>query len=444
METTYIKSHGKSKGSYIEAVTEDEFGNVLRTRRVYYPSKTCYHNGKLYFLQYNDQMELLYDVCHYLNYSIDGCSDKTKKFKAFVLRRYVCFMELLGFDYRDLSDQYVIDRVDSFLHGEDYRSDVNTDRRKHKTANNYRSVIRDFIRLYNKGKGVSLDSYHSPKDLTPDGKRFKKRYPSSRKENPHANDIIKPFLYPSEFMNLVRIATDRKDIQALMLFHLMFFYGLRIGECLGLTEEDFVIRRRQYEPSPTILLRNRLSDRDFQYAKELFHPSSLSDYNEKLYPHDKVVLSMQFYEKLTVFVESVRIKFKTKGIHERSVADCISKQYQKEHGANHYIFLNKYGKPLSQAAWNPRLKDYFLAANIQLDIGVKRDSLNHRFRHGCAMYYLRFAEKRMTINELQSFLRHKSSDTTNQYLKIRVDENLVLHQQFQDSLLREIPLLYEE
>ncbi len=444
METIYYKPCDKSSGYHLEAVTEDDFGNVLQTRRVCFPLYECKDNNKLFFLQYNDKMELLYDVCEYLNYYIDGSSENTRRFKARVLRRYLCFMELLGFPYNDLSDQYVIDRVDSFFRGEDYRSEQNEDRRQHESVNNYESVIRDFCRFINPDfNGFDAKNRSDKGLLTKDGKRFSKRYRSSLVLNPHANDNIKPFLYPDEFASLVRLATERDDVQAVMIFHLMFFYGLRIGECLGLTEEDFMMRRRNDAPSPLILLRNRLSDTSDQFAKELFHPSKESDYEMKYYPAARMILSMDFYEKLTMFVESVGRKYEAKGVRSRAEADCISKEFREGHRSNHYIFLNKYGKPLLQQAWNKRLRDYFVAAGIQLDIGLKRDNLNHRFRHGCAMYYLHFAEHKMPINALQHFMRHKNVETTNQYLKMTYDQEFVLHEQFQDNLVKEIPSLFD-
>ena len=444
MEANYYKPCDKSTGYYLEAVTEDEFGNVIRSRRVCFPLLKYRDDHKLFFLQYNDKMELLDDVCEYLNYYIDGSSESTRSFKAGIMRRYVCFMELLGFPYNDLNDQYVIDRLESFFRGDDYRSENNTDRRMHVSVESYESVIRDFCRFCNCGQNLLFSKKDSDRGvLTKDGKRFPKRYPSSVIANPHANDNIKPFLYPDEFESLVRLAKERDDIQAMLLFHLMYFYGLRIGECLGLTEEDFDLRVRSGEPSPTLLLRNRLSDKPFQFAKGLFHPSSEKDYKMRSYPSVKIRLTMDFYEKLTRFVEFVGRKYDEKDVRSRAEADCITKAFNEEHGRNHYIFVNKYGKPLSQQAWNLRLQSYFAAAGIQLDVGVKRDNLNHRFRHGCAMYYLHFAEKRMTKDMLQRFMRHKSEEVTNQYLKMTVDQEIILHQQFQESLVEEIPSLFE-
>ena len=427
----------------MESTTEDELGNVIRRQTIHCPLIECDRNGKHYFLMYSDDFRLLNDVCDYLNFEIISSSQKTRQFKAGILRRYICFMRLSGFEYNNVNDQYIVDRIQSFFRGDDYRAGANSDNLSHQSLNNYLCVIRDFIRYTFLKKGYIDEDYGSNKDLTPSGLRFKKLVPSSVPENYHHDDFARPFIYPEELKILVLLAASRKDYQAIVLFHLMYFYGMRIGECLGLTVEDIVMRRKNYEPSPTLLIRNRLSDKSFQFAKGLFHPRSKKDYNGRSYPSQKVILTMNFYEKFTMFVESVLKHYESEGVLSRSIADSISSSYVKEKGNNHYIFLNKYGKPLSQQAWNIRLKEYFLAAGIQLDIDTKRDNLNHRFRHGCAMYYLHFAVKKMSIEWLSALLRHQNISTTYKYLKMDVDSQIALNQEFEDSLLGEFPQLFQ-
>ena len=439
MTSTYYKSGEDYLGNYLESITENEFGDITNTRRTYCPSIRHEHDGKVYFLQYDDDMHLLYDACNYLNFHISSRSMTTRRFSARVMRQYICFMELAGFQYnKDLSDNYVIEQVCNFFLGKDFRAETKI--LSSMTVNNYIAVIRDFFCYLNVREKIQEKSI---KDI----KRFinikfsNPKLRSSLRNNPHANDNVRPFISPDEFLQLRELAINKNDVQALMLFHLMYFYGLRIGECLSLTEEDFEIRQHNYNPSPTIFLRNRLSDKEFQYAKNLPHPSSKNEYTAKTYPSQKVKLSIAFYTKLTEFVESVKQECQNKGTYSRAEADSIFRTRDKQE--NHYIFRNIYGKPLSQQTWNLRLKDYFTAAMIPLDTGTRHDSLNHRFRHGCAMYYLRFADEghRMTIEQVAALLRHKSLATIQAYLKVTLDDEFELKQQFQDYLLNEIQAL---
>ena len=441
MITTYFRAGTDNDGRYLEAVTENEFGDVISTNRTHCPLVEYNDKGKLFFLQYNDNMELMYDVCNYLNFAIVESSDKTRIFKAKTLRNYICFMELSGYDYTDLTNADIVTEICSFFAGDNFRGSERNIRSK-LTINNYISVIREFAR-YKRTKSDILDQRVSFKIKTePDPFAFKpKIYPSSMKTNPHANDTQKPFISPEEFLTLRNIAAGKKDYQAVILMHLMYFYGFRIGTCLGLTEEDFIIRKKNFEPSPTILLRNRLSDKPFQHVKNVSHPQSAKDYNGKSYPHLKAIVTPSFYIKITEFMETVKNESILRGIRDRSLADTISKSY--EPGENHYIFINRDGRPLSQDAWNKRLKQYFVAAQIPIDTGVRQDNLNHRFRHGCAVYYLRLADKehRMTIEQVAALLKN-SLAATYKYLKMTLDDEFILKQKFQDELLKEIPSLF--
>lgn len=442
MNTIYYSTGKDATGHYLEIITEDEFGNTLGKKRTYCPLLEHVQDQTVFFLQYNDEMEILHEACDYLNYYIEGASLKTRRFKAFVLRRYICFMELSGYDYTDLNSHEVVETVCRFFSGNDFRNADGANVRSSNTINNYISVLRDFATYTRKFRAITERRIDNSAGVGNPFSSLPKRFPSSTKNNPHANDTIRPFISPDEFIVLYDLALAKKDYQALILFHLMYFYGLRIGECLGITEEDFVIRQRNYNPCPTILLRNRLSDKPFQYAKRLFHPKSFNDYNGKTYPHSKVLLTMDFYKKITEFVESTKKKNEEKGTRDKSVADTISKSY--ENGENHYIFLNKYGAPLSQQTWNLRLKDYFMAANIPIDVDVRRDNLNHRFRHGCAVYYLRFAPEpnRMNTSQLAALLRDKKA-SLDYYLKMTIEDESSIKQQFQLDLINKIPNLNE-
>ena len=121
MNVTYYNDGTDSKGHYLESTVENEYGDVVSQKKVYYPLVKFESHQKLYFLQYNDKMELIYEVCNYLNYYINESSEQTRDFKAKTLRNYLCFMALGGFDYTDLTDQYVLERIYSFFRGDDFR-----------------------------------------------------------------------------------------------------------------------------------------------------------------------------------------------------------------------------------------------------------------------------------------------------------------------------------
>ena len=441
MLATYYNNGKDEHGSYLEAVIENEFGEETSKSRTYCPSKKILHNGRVYYLQYDDNMNLLYNVCNYLNFYIQGSSEKTKAFKARIIRQFICFMTLAGFDYNEPIDKYVAEKICVFFTGDDFRTNDRTIRSS-QSINNYIAVIRDYATyIYIAKYGLKDKTNRDIKKIINGIITFSKKLSTSKRNNPHANDNIRPFISPKEFLVLRELAINKKDTQSLILFHLMYFYGLRIGECLGMTEEDLEIRQKNFNPSPTLILCNRLSDKDYQYVKGVSHPTSQADYNKKDYPSDETRLSIAFYTELTKYIEAVRKDCEEKGRYDAAKADSIFRSRDKQ--GNHYIFRNVHGRPLTQQAWNLRLKEYFIMAGIPLDTGTRRDSLNHRFRHGCALYYLRFAGEGYTMNleQVSALLRHKHLSTTEIYLKMTLDDEFELKQEFQDFLLKNITAL---
>lgn len=441
MLATYYNTGKDNHGYYLEAVIENEYGEETSRSRTYCPSKTIHHNGKAYYLQYDDNMNLLYSVCNYLNFYLQDSSEKTRAFKARVIRQYICFMTLAGFDYNEPADKYVAEKICDFFTGDDFRT-IDKTIRSSESINNYIAVIRDYAAYIYITKYGLIDKNNSDIKRIFNGIiTFSKKLSTSKRNNPHANDNIRPYISPKEFLVLRGLAINKKDTQALILFHLMYFYGLRIGECLSLTEEDMEMRQKNYHPSPTLFLRNRLSNQFFQFVKGIGHPISQKSYNARSYPSAKIRLSIAFYTELTKYIEAVRKNCEEKGCYDAAKADSIYKTRDKQN--NHYIFRNRYGRPLSQQAWNLRLKDYFIMAGIPLDTGTRRDNLNHRFRHGCALYYLRFAIEgySMTLEQVSALLRHKNLSTTEKYLKMTLDDEFELKQEFQDFLLKDITAL---
>ena len=74
------------------------------------------------------------------------------------------------------------------------------------------------------------------------------------------------------------------DEQGYLIFRLGINRGLRLGEILGLTCEDVVLKKDSNgQMKKGIYLRNRLTDEDYQHSKELLRPNSSADYSSKAY-----------------------------------------------------------------------------------------------------------------------------------------------------------------
>ena len=77
---------------------------------------------------------------------------------------------------------------------------------------------------------------------------------------------------------------------------------------------------------------------------------------------------------------------------------------------NYYVFLNTLGRPLSENMWNKNLRVIFRKAEFAGDEGVREDNLNHRLRHGCAIYLSNVLH--LPNFDVKTLMRHKNLSTT--------------------------------
>ena len=108
---------------------------------------------------------------------------------------------------------------------------------------------------------------------------------------------------------------------------------------------------------------------------------------------------------------------------------------------NYYVFTNRYEKVLSDQTWNAKLREYFIKSELVIDKGVKENNLSHRFRHGFAMYCVRFAEKPIDVLALQKLLRHKSIRSTMIYYNPTPEDEYKTKVEFQNEEYKMHPLL---
>ena len=106
---------------------------------------------------------------------------------------------------------------------------------------------------------------------------------------------------------------------------------------------------------------------------------------------------------------------------------------------NYYVFLNTLGRPLSENMWNKNLRAIFRKAGLVVDEGVRKNNLNHRLRHGYAMYLSNVLH--LPDFDVKTLMRHKNLSTTAIYHNPtpedteRLQERLI--EKWQISLLKD-------
>lgn len=425
-------------------------GEIIKKRTISCPMMYVKRNDFTYIVLYDDNMEVIHEAFDYLNYNMSTAPITTRNSAAHALRLLYCFLSLNLMKPDGLTSETLSELI-KFLRGisplpeqyslQTYRS-VNT-------VNTYLSVYRSFFRSRNikcdelfKFKNIKITE--NINGVATDVPRI--RYTSNLKSKSFEKEVPK-YISPAEFRKLYQLAIDKQDRTAQLLMHLMYGYGLRLGEALGITLEDITqTHSDDGRLLPVIILRNRKSDNSFQYAKGLTHPDS----GDKCYSDPelgkaywKIFISEELYAQLTHYINEYheKMRFQYPSNYLKGYADIVTSDYPLEY--NHYVFLNQYGKVLSAQAWNYRLKKYFDEAGIPVDYGAKKDNLSHRFRHGYAMFLVLYSKHSIKHMELKEKMRHKSIASTMRYFNPTDSDKNRMREAFDKDLFAVIPELKE-
>lgn len=423
---------------------------VVSCREVRFPMFQINRDDFKIFVLYDDHMKVVSDFYEYINYDLKDSPLNTRSKAAFSLRLLYCFLSLSGYTI-DKIDEIAFKEMLYFLRGinSNPKQYAIKTQRNANTVNGYLSVFRNFLtsRSINsppffKSHLIKADSYTS-NDFTSTTER--KKYDNNLRSSKQASNTIPKYISPDDFRLLYNLLIKNNDVQASLLMHLMYGYGLRLGEVLGLTLEDLQEVKVKTQLMPVLILRNRLSDQKYQNSKGLPHIIDRKQYLSKDYQATSVKISITYYiyEKLVEYVNSAHsiASEKHPANYSRGAADIVSVTNIPEY--NHYIFLNRYGNTLSDQTWNNSLKKYFKDANIQLDFDVRSNNLSHRFRHGFAMFHARFSEHPADLLSLQKMMRHKSISSTMVYFNPTPEEEYKIKMEFQTELYNLIPELKE-
>lgn len=241
----------------------------------------------------------------------------------------------------------------------------------------------------------------------------------------------------------------KEDLESILIVTLMFTCGFRIGEVLGLTTEDIRIdTQKKY-----LVLRNRLSDAPYQYAKNLGHPKSYDDYHKAWYKRSGgtclVAISDVTYKSIIDYIDRIHKPYIKAYDSPTLLADSVEEDTE---GTNHYLFMNTSGGRLSIDNWNLILRRYFDKADIKRDQIVKHSNLNHRFRHSYAIRIVNlFREANIShpdnppfgVADLARAMRHKSLGTCLRYFSWTKEHASQVLEDFSQEFIDEFPDILE-
>ena len=434
---------------YYQKVITSENGDISTDIR--YRSVTIEKDSVNYYIIYTPLMTIHSKAFSFINVFMSKHADNSKIKAQQALKFLFCFEKILGKELKDFTPTD-ISNLKYFLHGYSPKGQVLQlvlrTTRSNQTVNSYLSIYRQYLSfigvetsfLQRKTSGmVSLkidDSFPAVKV---------ERYKSSEKTSNNPYLEVPMYISVEDFKAIMNIIRAKYSLRDELIVRLMYQCGLRIGEVLGLTAEDVTMEKIDGTYVPIAYIRNRVSDKNDQNAKTCMKVYDVKqylsqDYQTINYGYQYVVLPKDLYELIDEYIESVHVATRestrqSPRYNDKSFADCVKNDTEE----NYYIFLNSIGSPLHSHSWNELLRKIFIEAALPLDSNKREHNLNHRFRHGFAMFNVQYLNCKEV--ELAERMRHKSIMSVYKYYRPTVSDQIKIKTEFAKSLYELIPEL---
>jgi site-specific recombinase XerD len=401
--------------------------------------------GKMiYFMVTDINGNLIESANKYLNKEIGNAKYKKRERAFSALKVFFSFLHLVHIkNPTDLTNDDIKD-LRLFLEGgkkdgQTWSLDFKV-RRDNQTFNHYLNVYRDFLSKMYGFSNITL--FETINTGVSNGKGFYAHTKKEGNERYTENKIVgvpglsvPRYIRPYEYEKIMEIVDDKYGLREKVIINLMYEYGLRLGEVLGLTFEDI-------EPTNSgtyyrLIIRNRVSDKPTQRGKGVMTPKTVDDYKSRPYNTEGnslgcqvVIIDEDMAELIQEYVDESRDDLilsrsphKRENLQIHAIADRVG-TIALLNDDNQYIFLNKqHYTPLTQSGWNSILREIFDEAGIKVDENKRETNLSHRFRHGYAM---KLVKKGVEIYELQKALRHKSPNSCEAYYNPDDDDKVEL------------------
>lgn len=429
--------------SFLKTIT-DANGQVISEKTISYTPFVVSYEGKDTVVLYDHDMNFDDDVYRFLKQG--RLSINTKKQYAYHLALGRAFEDiyeksLQNFTSDDLS------RFKDFLIGVSYKTGTTiainlSTTRSAKTVNLILATHREFLKYLGIHTGPWFNTRISANYGTAQ-KRF--HIYTSNAKTPHVPEEVPMYISVPEFTEILHYIRENDTLQSEAIVRLMYQCGLRIGEVLGLTYEDIqdetIDVNGQLLQVHMLYIRNRCSDQPDQHAKtcmQVTYPAQYTyrDYWEDGYGYQKVACPDDLFDALMELItESDDIPSEKR----KNVADKVTDHQDIDR--NFYIFVNKWHKPLRQKPWNETLRKIFGALDIPIDMNTRKHGLSHRFRHGFAMFQVKY--RHADILTLQRLMRHASQTSTETYFRPTSSDIMQMKNELISDMETMIPALKE-
>lgn len=435
---------------YKETISDND--KIISSSDIKFHASTCLYNQRTYYLLYGPDMTPSEEVFGFLNFHMSAQSDNSKSKALYALKYLLSYEKIIGKELQDFNATD-INGLRDFLRGRCYTGNLLSyeclTERSPETVNGYLSVYRSYLDY--QGKANAYLSARTNKrtafSTMNDGYlKFQDGYKSNEKTRP-SQEEVPMYISLEDYWNIIQLVrnSDKYTIRDECIIRLMYEAGLRLGEVLGLTNEDICMQKVEEEYKAVIYIRNRVTDTNSQHAKTCMSVTDLRQYQSKdyrtvNYGFQTAFISDELYDLIGEYIEVEHEK--QRELHkdnyfDAAIADCV----MDESDENFYIFLNSLGRPLSRTSWGYIIRSIFAELGIPLDIGVREHNVSHRFRHGFAMFHIQHMNIR--AKELAVLMRHTSINSVMKYYRPTTADKIKTKTNFANELYKMLPGLQQ-
>jgi len=359
------------------------------------------YNDFTYMMVIGTNGKVYYEAYEYLNNTLKGEGLSKRELALRALKLLYSYIELFNTDlnYIDVNDQ---NKILAFLKGGQYIGqnisyNFNTIR-KNETVNNYLGVYRSYYSHLGIKDSIFEELGGTEKVQTGSAFNSKDTFIEVQKYSMNLKEVkpkaVPKYIKYTEYLDILNLIEKKYTLREEIIIKLQYEYGLRIGEVFGLTLEDVQGEDITKEKDKCrLILRNRFTDKPWQNAKGCKKIISRNVYNSDGYTQEGdgfqiVNISPTMYDLIQEYIDETTSPFEMsdKAIENYSQKNIADKVSNTDIDENAYIFISKNYTPISGGGWNKIIKKIFQEVGIKIDIGKKTDNLNHRLRHGYAMF----------------------------------------------------------
>ena len=432
-----------NSGTFYQVQTYDSQNKLVDNKSVQisaYSTKT--DDGIPLTMIYNHHMQPISDAIRFINFG--GMKDQSQNYilqSISALKFFYSYLTIYNIELQDMKKQEAIGLID-FLKGISrqglvYNTELTT-KRSNETVSSYLKAIRKYISYLGYENHPLLERGRESKTIImpeSDGAKTIQTYDVNVKTS-NSDAYVPAYISLSDYKDILNAcAATKTPLRDRVICRLLFEHGLRIGEVFGLTLEDIKTKELDdFQVQYRLELRNRLSDTNEQNAKSVMNVTSAETYKDPNYRkkgigYQVIIISEDLAMDLLEYINTAHSTDNEKYNQRKdefAKADSVPFT-NRDIKKNYYIFLNTIGRPLSENMWNKNLREIFKSAGLVVDVGVRKYNLNHRFRHGYAMYLTNVLH--LSDFDVKTLMRHKNLSSTAVYHNPTPDDTEKLQEQ---------------